>query len=89
MRQNEKSEHMHSFQSQQLFRQQDSESEKHTFDFLDSYKSEQDEDYSEKEDLIQNKKHYAKDLQNPFQKNIPKAEVEYLLKEQQYIDYFV
>lgn len=54
-----------------------------TFDaFLDSYQSDQDEDYSEKEDLIQNKKSYAKDLVKPFEKNIPKAEIEYLLKDQ-------
>ena len=53
-----------------------------TFDqFLDSYQSDQDEDYSEKEDLIQNKKSYAKDLVKPFEKNIPKAEIEYLLKD--------
>jgi len=49
---------------------------------LDSYQSDQDEDYSEKEDLIQNKKYYAKDLCKPFEKNISKAEIEYLLKDQ-------
>lgn len=59
-----------------------------TFDFFNSYsqyESDQDEDYSEKEDLIQNKKSYAKDLFKPFEKNIPKAEVEYLLRDQ--VDY--
>ena len=52
-----------------------------TFDFLGSnYQSDEDEDYSEKEDLIQNKKNYQKDMFKPFEKNIPKTEVEYLLK---------
>ena len=48
-----------------------------TFDFLGSqYKSDLDEDYSEKEDLIKNKKFYAKDINKPFAlKSIPKAEV--------------
>ena len=54
-----------------------------TFDFLGSnYQSEEDEDYSEKEDLIQNKKFYQKDIFQPFEKSIPKTEIEYLLKQQ-------
>lgn len=56
--------------------------EENTLDFLGSYKSDQDEDYSEKEDLIQNKKFYAKDFIKPFERTIPKTEVEFLLKEQ-------
>ena len=55
--------------------------EENTLDFLGSYKSDQDEDYSEKEDLIQNKKFYAKDFIKPFERTIPKTEVEFLLKE--------
>lgn len=52
-----------------------------TFDFLGSnYQSDEDEDYSEKEDLIQNKKNYQQDMYKPFEKNIPKTEVQYLLK---------
>lgn len=56
-----------------------------TFDFLGthgSYQSDEDEDYSEKEDLIQNKRFYQKDIYKPFDKSIPKTEIEYLLKEQ-------
>jgi hypothetical protein len=56
--------------------------EENTFDFLSSYQSDKDEDYSEKEDLIMNKKFYAKDLTKPFEKNISKAEVQCLLKDQ-------
>jgi hypothetical protein len=56
--------------------------EENTFDFLGSYQSDKDEDYSEKEDLIKNKKHYVKDLNKPFEKNISKAELECLLKDQ-------
>ena len=55
--------------------------EENTFDFLNSYHSDQDEDYSEKEDLIINKKFYAKDIYKPFEKKVPKTEVEYLLKD--------
>ena len=55
--------------------------EENTFDFLDSYHSDQDEDYSEKEDLIINKKFYAKDIYKPFEKKVPKTEIEYLLKD--------
>ena len=58
------------------------EKEENTFDFLSNYQSDKDEDYSEKEDLIMNKKHYAKDLTKPFHKNISKAEVQCLLKDQ-------
>jgi len=43
-----------------------SEIEENTFDFLGSYQSDKDEDYSEKEDLIVNKKYYQKDLHRPF-----------------------
>ena len=53
-----------------------------TFDFLRSYQSQEDSNYSEKEDLIVNKKFYAKDIQTEFEKKIPKTEIEYLLKEQ-------
>ena len=63
--------------------------QENTFDFLGSYASDQDEDYSEKEDLIQNRKYYAKDLFQPFEKNIPKIEVKYLLKDQEPIDYLL
>lgn len=59
--------------------------DQNTFDFLGthgSYESDEDEDYSEKEDLIQNKKFYQKDIFKPFEKSIPKTEIEYLLKEQ-------
>lgn len=48
---------------------------------MSSYQSDKDEDYSEKEDLIMNKKFYAKDLHKPFEKNISKAEVQCLLKD--------
>lgn len=60
----------------------DQHEEENTFDFLGSYQSDKDEDYSEKEDLIMNKKFYAKDLTKPFEKNISKAEVQCLLKDQ-------
>ena len=53
-----------------------------TFDFLKSYQSHEDSNYSEKEDLIVNKKFYAKDIYKPFEKPISKTEIEYLLKEQ-------
>lgn len=53
------------------------------FDFSGSNESDPDEDYSEKEDLIVNKKFYAKDMHKPFEKNIPKTEIEYLLKDQE------
>ena len=53
------------------------------FDFSGSNGSDRDEDYSEKEDLIVNKKFYAKDIHKPFEKNIPKTEIEYLLKDQE------
>jgi hypothetical protein len=55
--------------------------EENTFDFLGSYQSDKDEDYSEKEDLIMNKRYYAKDLQTPFEKTISKAEINHLLKD--------
>ena len=59
--------------------------EENTFDFFNSYshyQSDQDEDYSEKEDLIQNRKHYQKDVCKPFERNIPNAEVADLLRDQ-------
>ena len=55
--------------------------EENTFDFLGSYQSDKDEDYSEKEDLIMNKKFYAKDITKPFENKIPLTEVNYLLKD--------
>ena len=60
--------------------------DENTFDFFNSYshyQSDQDEDYSEKEDLIQNKKYYQKDLCKPFEKNIPMTEVVHLLRDQE------
>ena len=47
--------------------------------FGSHYDSEKDEDYSLKEDLIQNTKTY-KDDRKPIQLNISKAEVKYLLE---------
>ena len=52
-----------------------------TFDFLKSYQSDKDEDYSEKEDLIQNKINYAEDVHKPFEKPIPKIEVKDLIRD--------
>ena len=49
--------------------------------FGSHYDSEKDEDYSLKEDLIQNTKTY-KDDRKPIQLNISKAEVKYLLEQQ-------
>jgi len=52
-----------------------SSKEENTFDI---FNSEQDETYSEKEDLIQNKKWYKKD-KHPWGRSIPKTEVQGLL----------
>lgn len=46
--------------------------------FGSHYDSEKDEDYDEKEDMIQNTKTYYND-RKPMQFNISKAEVQYLL----------
>jgi hypothetical protein len=47
--------------------------------FGSCYDSEKDEDYSVKEDLIQNTKTYKND-RKPIQLNISKAEVKFLLQ---------
>lgn len=48
--------------------------------FGSHYDSDKDEDYSVKEDLIQNTKTYRND-RKPIQLNISKAEVKYLLEQ--------
>jgi len=49
--------------------------------FGSHYDSDKDEDYSVKEDLIQNTKTYKED-KKPINVNISKAEVQYLLSQQ-------
>lgn len=63
-------------------KQKSESSEQNTFDLIGSYNSDLDEDYSEKEDLIQNKNYYRRDFQ-PFDKDISKVEVEHLIKDLQ------
>ena len=51
--------------------------------FGSHYDSEKDEDYSIKEDLIQNTKTYQNDFK-PFKHNVSKAEIAYLKSQQKY-----
>ena len=51
--------------------------------FGSHYDSEKDENYSEKEDLIQNTKTYQNDFK-PFKHNVSKAEIAYLKSQQKY-----
>ena len=48
--------------------------------FGSHYDSDKDEDYSIKEDLIQNTKTYRNDFK-PFERNVSKAEIAYLNRE--------
>ena len=51
--------------------------------FGSAYESEKDEDYSVKEDLIQNTKTYRNDTK-PFKHQVSKAEIAYLKSQQKY-----
>ena len=51
--------------------------------FGSHYDSEKDEDYSIKEDLIQNTKTYQNDFK-PFKHHVSKAEIAYLKSQQKY-----
>ncbi len=67
--------------SMSFFEEQSQVQLENTFDFLESYQSDKDEDYSEKEELIINKNNYAEDVHKPFEKPISKIEVKHLLKD--------